>query len=173
MYEPASGQRPPIVPVPARLPAVGRILWPAHDGDLFVVTLPDRPQDVVTMTDVRARYVDPVIAALGLPEGSYQLGARSVEVQDGAVRLPDGTLAGSATPLDACMRAFSAMTGAVEEAIDAVTSTPARLLGLDDGRGALVAGGRADVVLLDDELEVQATLVGGEVAFAADALAWD
>ena len=67
VYEPASGQRPPIVPVPARLPAVGRILWPAHDGDLFVVTLPDRPQDVVTMTDVRARYVDPVIAALGLP----------------------------------------------------------------------------------------------------------
>ena len=144
---------------------VGLIL-DRHHLDPIVVSLVER------LAHGRISLVSDAISALGLPEGSYQLGARSVEVQDGAVRLPDGTLAGSATPLDACMRAFSAMTGAVEEAIDAVTSTPARLLGLDDGRGALVAGGRADVVLLDDELEVQATLVGGEVAFAADALAW-
>jgi N-acetylglucosamine-6-phosphate deacetylase len=76
------------------------------------------------------------------------------------------------TPLDRCLRAFAAMTGAVTEAVSAVTAVPARLLGLDDGRGALMVGGRADVVLLDAELEVQATIVGGEVAFASEWLAW-
>jgi len=116
--------------------------------------------------------VSDATAALGLGDGTHRLGGQMVEVQDGAARLADGTLAGSATPLDVCVRGFAAMTRAPEEAIGAVTSVPARLLGLDDGRGELRIGGRADVVLLDRELEVQATIVGGDIAYAADALGW-
>jgi N-acetylglucosamine-6-phosphate deacetylase len=53
-----------------------------------------------------------------------------------------------------------------------VTSTPAELLGLDEGRGRLEVGGRADLVLLTDGLEVAATLVGGEVAWSAEPARW-
>ena len=45
-----------------------------------------------------------------------------------------------------------------------VTSTPAAVLGLTD-RGRLEPGARADVTVLDDELRVVETIVGGEVAW--------
>jgi N-acetylglucosamine-6-phosphate deacetylase len=144
---------------------VGLIL-DRHHLDPIVVSLVER------MARGRISLVSDAIAALGLPDGTYGLGSMEVEVRDDAARLPSGTLAGSVTPLDRCLRAFAAMTGAVTEAVSAVTAVPARLLGLDDGRGALMVGGRADVVLLDAELEVQATIVGGEVAFASEWLAW-
>lgn len=144
---------------------VGLIL-DRHHLDPIVVSLVER------MAHGRVSLVSDAIAALGLGDGSHRLGGMTVEVLDGAARLPNGTLAGSATPLDVCLRSFAAMTRAPEEAIGAVTSVPARLLGLDDGRGALMIGGRADVVLLDAELEVQATIIGGEVAYAVEALGW-
>jgi N-acetylglucosamine-6-phosphate deacetylase len=144
---------------------VGLIL-DRHHLDPIVVSLVER------MAHGRVSLVSDAIAALGLGDGTHRLGGLTVEVQDGAARLPDGTLAGSATPLDVCVRSFAAMTRAPGEAIGAVTSVPARLLGLDDGRGALRVGGRADIVLVDAELEVQATIIGGTVAFAGDALGW-
>ena len=52
-----------------------------------------------------------------------------------------------------------------DAALAAATETPARLLGLDDGRGTLRVGGRADIVLLTGDLDVAATIVGGRVAF--------
>jgi len=53
-----------------------------------------------------------------------------------------------------------------------VTSTPAELLRLGDGRGRLAVGGRADITLLTPELEVVATLVAGEVAWSAEPARW-
>jgi N-acetylglucosamine-6-phosphate deacetylase len=144
---------------------VGLIL-DRHHLDPIVVSLVER------MAHGRVSLVSDAIAALGLGDGTHRLGGLTVEVRDGAARLPDGTLAGSATPLDVCVRGFAALTRAPEEAVGAVTSVPAKLLGLEDGRGTLRAGGRADVVLLDAELEVQATIVGGAVAHASDALGW-
>lgn len=144
---------------------VGLIL-DRHHLDPIVVSLVER------LARGRISLVSDAIAALGLADGTHRLGGQAVEVREGAVRLQNGTLAGSATPLDVCVRGFAAMTRAADEAVGAVTSVPARLLGLDDGRGTLRIGGRADVVLLDAELEVQATIVGGEVAYAAEGLAW-
>jgi N-acetylglucosamine-6-phosphate deacetylase len=144
---------------------VGLIL-DRHHLDPIVVSLVER------LAHGRISIVSDAIAALGLPDGTYRLGDLAVTVRDAAARLPDGTLAGSVTPLDVGVRAFAAMTGAVDEAIGAVTAVPARVLDLDDGRGRLAVGGRADMVLLDEELEVQATLVGGEVAYAAEGLPW-
>ncbi len=87
-------------------------------------------------------------------------------------RRDDGTLAGGVDGLDHVVRTFAAVTGSLDTALEAVTVVPARLLGLDDGRGSLRPGGRADVVLLDAEARVAATLVAGEPAFCTDRLAW-
>jgi len=144
---------------------VGLIL-DRHHLDPIVVSLVER------VAHGRISLVSDAIAPLGLPNGTYGLGSMEVEVRDDAARLSNGTLAGSVTPLDGCMRAFAAMTGAVTEAVAAVTSVPAQLLGLDDGRGSLSVGGRADIVLLDAELEVRATIIGGEIAHADDELGW-
>lgn len=137
-----------------------------HHLDPIVVSLVER------MAHGRISLVSDAIAAVGLGEGTHRLGGQAVEVRDGAARLGDGTLAGSATALDVCVRGFAAMTRAPDEAVASVTSIPGRLLGLDDGRGSLTVGGRADVVLLDAELEVQATIVGGRVAYVGETLGW-
>lgn len=144
---------------------VGLIL-DRHHLDPIVVGL------VARLAAGRVSIVSDAIAALGLPEGPNVLGGREVTVRDGAVRLPDGTLAGSATPLSAGVRAFASITGSARAAVEAVTSTPARLLGLADGRGTLAVGGRADIVLLDENLEVRATIIGGDLVHASKEIGW-
>jgi N-acetylglucosamine-6-phosphate deacetylase len=99
-----------------------------------------------------------------------ELGGRALTHGAAGARTPDGTLAGGTAGLDHGVRTFAAVAGR-DAAIRAVTETPARLLGLDDGRGALRAGGRADVVLLAADLEVAVTIVGGRIAFRSPAAA--
>jgi N-acetylglucosamine-6-phosphate deacetylase len=84
-----------------------------------------------------------------------------------AARTADGVLAGGLLTLDALVRNLVAMTScSVPDAVRTVTATPAALLGLDD-RGRLEPGARADLVVLDAGLEVQAVVVGGVTAFTA------
>jgi N-acetylglucosamine-6-phosphate deacetylase len=83
---------------------------------------------------------------------------------DGAPRLADGTLAGSALSMDAAVRnVVHAADVPVELAIAAASTAPARLLGLID-RGAIAPGRRADLVALTPTLEVEAVWVGGDLA---------
>jgi N-acetylglucosamine-6-phosphate deacetylase len=128
-----------------------------HHLDPLVVRL------VARLGRGRVALVSDAIAALGLPDGTHRLGARDVEVHDGQARLADGTLAGSVVGLDACVRAFARQAGSARAAVEAVTATPARLLG-ETERGHLAPGARADVVLLDSGLRVRMTIVGGVVA---------
>jgi N-acetylglucosamine-6-phosphate deacetylase len=98
------------------------------------------------------------------------LGGRALTHGPLGARLPDGTLAGGTAGLDHVVRTFAAVADR-QAAIAAVTQTPARLLGLEDGRGTLRPGGRADIVLLTPDLEVAVTIVGGSVAFRSPAAA--
>jgi N-acetylglucosamine-6-phosphate deacetylase len=113
--------------------------------------------------------VSDAIAALGMPPGRYRLGDADVSVDaDRAARLADGRLAGGAIGLDAAVRNLRAFTRASEaDVFRAVTTVPARLLGLSD-RGNLEPGARADLALLSPGLDIVATLVAGEVAYAVD-----
>jgi N-acetylglucosamine-6-phosphate deacetylase len=80
----------------------------------------------------RLMLVSDTTAALGLPDGPTRLGDQDVVLADGAVRLADGTLAGSATPLGGCVRLLAEIVGVpVEEAAICATTTPLRLLGLE------------------------------------------
>ena len=82
---------------------------------------------------------------------------------DDAVRLYDGTLAGSSIGLDAAVRNLMSFTGcSLAEAVSTVTEIPAGCLGLTD-RGRIEVGRRADLVALDDEGRVVLTFVGGHL----------
>lgn len=56
----------------------------------------------------------------------------------------------------------------VENALTSATLRPAEALGIDDHKGSLRAGCDADFVLLNDQLEVQATYIAGQVCWALD-----
>jgi N-acetylglucosamine-6-phosphate deacetylase len=109
--------------------------------------------------------VTDAVEAAGMPPGSYRLGDREVHVDDGAVRLADGTLAGSVLTMDAAVRNLVASGAALADAVHAASTAPARLLGRDD-LGVLRPGVAANVAVLNDELEVERTVVGGQEAFA-------
>ncbi len=105
-------------------------------------------------------------AASGLAPGQQtRLGGQSITVAGDAARLADGTLAGSAVTLGRVFRTLVRDVGLppVQAAILCAT-TPARELGLR-GQGALVAGGLADLAILDRDFTVTATYVGGRPAW--------
>jgi N-acetylglucosamine-6-phosphate deacetylase len=94
-----------------------------------------------------------------------RVGGIGIEHRDGAPRLPDGTLAGSALTMDAAVRNVVDAAGIpLADAVQAAGAVPARLLGLTD-RGRLEPGALADLVLLDDRLEVAETWVAGQLAY--------
>jgi N-acetylglucosamine-6-phosphate deacetylase len=93
-----------------------------------------------------------------------ELGGRRVQIHDGAVRLPDGTLAGSVLTMDEAVRNLVASGASLTDAVHAASAAPAALLGRDD-LGALRPGAPAHVTVLDAELRVVRTVVGGVEAF--------
>lgn len=110
--------------------------------------------------------VTDAIEAAGMPPGSYRLGDREVHVEGGAVRLADGTLAGSVLAMDAAVRNLVGSGAPLPNAVHAAATAPARLLGRDD-LGTLRPGVAANIAVLNDELEVERTVVNGQEAFAA------
>jgi N-acetylglucosamine-6-phosphate deacetylase len=129
----------------------------SHPASLSLAIRAKGTANVALVTDM--------MAAAGMPPGTYQLGGQPVEVDEGSARLADGTLAGAVLTLDRAVRNMVLWTGVTAaEALRMATETPARLLGLSD-RGRLVVGAVADFALFDGDLRVVATIVGGDVVF--------
>jgi N-acetylglucosamine-6-phosphate deacetylase len=102
----------------------------------------------------------------GLPDGVYRRGGRTVTIADGSARLPDGTLAGSISSFDRDLRHARAWLTDDLTALAWISSgNAARALGIDRETGAISPGLRADLVLLDAEWQVLATVVGGRVVY--------
>jgi N-acetylglucosamine-6-phosphate deacetylase len=99
-------------------------------------------------------------------EGAYSVGSVDVQVLDGAVRGPNGVLAGSVLTMIEAVRNLHALGVPLPEAVGAATAVPARVLGLPD-LGRLDVGMPADVVILDDSVEIARVLVAGDVHVAA------
>lgn len=119
------------------------------------------------------RHVDPLVLSLAARGMRGRLSLVSDGVGDdlGGQPLddghrPDGVLAGGRVGLDDGVRTMAGLIG-LDAAIAAVTSVPAALLGLDDGRGELRLGGVADVVLLTEGLDVAATIIEGRASVFA------
>ena len=101
------------------------------------------------------------IAATGMPDGKYRLGTFEVSVAGGVARNCEGKLAGSTLTLDRALRHMAALGIPWREVLPMLTSNPAHLLGLERRKGWLVAGADADLVLLDDQLQVGGVMTRG------------
>lgn len=123
--------------------------------DLFQVFLDIKGRDkFIGITDA--------MRAAFLEEGEYDLGGQRVFVKDNKCTLEDGTIAGSVHQMDKALRNLVTYTTlSIPEAIEVLSLSPAKLLGLET-KGQLKAGFDADFIILDDNLEVISTYVGGE-----------
>jgi N-acetylglucosamine-6-phosphate deacetylase len=108
----------------------------------------------------RFALVTDATAAAGLGDGRYMLGGTEVTAEGGVVRRADGTLAGSALTMIEAVRNLHALGAELEAALAAASTVPARIVGRSD-LGRLAIGAPADVVILDDRLEVKRALVAG------------
>ncbi len=110
--------------------------------------------------------VTDAVEAAAMPPGSYRLANRVVHVDDGAVRLADGTLAGSVLTMDVAVRNLVELGIGLPQVVHAAATAPARLLGRED-LGVLRPGAGANIAVLNDALEVERTIVDGRETFAA------
>jgi N-acetylglucosamine-6-phosphate deacetylase len=109
----------------------------------------------------RTILVTDATAALGVAATSQRLAGVDITVSGDRLQTAGGTLAGSNLTLDRAVRNLIEFTGcSISDAIRTVTANPAAVLRLGD-RGTIAAGARADIVVFDDTLAVQATIVGG------------
>jgi N-acetylglucosamine-6-phosphate deacetylase len=115
--------------------------------------------------------VSDAVRATGLPDGAYTVGDRPAFSMDGAIRLADGTLAGSVLTLDRALHNLQAATGRpLAELWPAASRNAARAIGVDDAKGSLEPGQDADLVLLDPALRVVVTVAEGAVVHGGDRL---
>jgi N-acetylglucosamine-6-phosphate deacetylase len=101
------------------------------------------------------------IAATGMPDGKYRLGDFEVEVAGGVARNAEGRLAGSTLTLDRALRTMVGLGVPFAEAVRMVTLYPARQLGLESRKGVLARGADADIVVLNEKLEIQRVITRG------------
>jgi N-acetylglucosamine-6-phosphate deacetylase len=131
-------------------PAVMRLLFAAKG-----------PAGVVLVSDA--------VRATGLPEGAYTVGDQPAFSMDGAIRLADGTLAGSVLTLDRALHNLQAATGRpLAELWPAASRNAAQAIGVDDAKGSLEPGKDADLVLLDPALKVVVTVAEGSIVYSSD-----
>ncbi len=108
------------------------------------------------------------VAPAGLPEGDYDFVGRKVTLCCGAVRLENGSLAGSVLTLDRAVRNMVAFTGCSwSEAIAMATQVPATIANIAQRKGRIAPGADADLVALDEQGVVQFAWVRGTCAYQA------
>lgn len=117
------------------------------------------------MGENRMILISDSMRATGMPEGQYTLGGLDVNVVGNrATLVSDGALAGSVTNLMDCMRTVVKKMGIpLETAVACATMNPAKSLGEYDRYGSISKGKKANVVLLDEELDLQMVVKDGEI----------
>ena len=129
-----------------------------HPGAMALLLRAKGPQRTILVTDG--------VAPAGLGPGTYSLAGRQVEVMGGMATLADGTLAGSVATMDQLVRNLVRLgLASLQDALRMASLNPAAALGLEGGKGRIARGFDADLVALDEGLEVAMTFVGGELAF--------
>ncbi len=122
--------------------------------DVIALAFAGAPGRIALITDA--------MAAAGAPDGAYELGGLPVTVTGGTARLDaNGSIAGSTLTQDAAVRLVVVGGLALPQAVAAVTSVPARAIGVAGRYGSLNPGAAADAVLLDDDLRVRAVWIDG------------
>lgn len=99
-------------------------------------------------------------AGAGMPDGAYRLGSHRVTKRDGAMRLADGTLAGSSLTMDQALRNLVGLGLALADAARRLSAIPADWLGQPDV-GRLSVGAHADILELDGDLALTDVSLGG------------
>src|SRR6476659_6497334 len=117
----------------------------------------------------RVALVTDAMPTVGTSLDRFDLVGRTIKLVDGRLTTKEGTLAGAHLDMASAVRNTVRLAKVpLEDALRAASLTPARFLGLDNERGALVQGARADLVALTEEMRVVATWLDGNTDAKSD-----
>lgn len=117
-------------------------------------------------TSKRMILITDSLRAKCLKNGTYDLGGQAVHVDDTKATLADGTLAGSILKMkDAVKNVISYTHCGLENIIEMTAVNPAKQLNIFDRKGSIAVGKDADLVIVDEHLEVVMTFCRGKLAY--------
>ena len=120
---------------------------------------------------VRTALITDAMRAAGMPEGDSVIGnlhtGLKVIVEDGVAKLPDRTsFAGSVATTDRLVRTMIHMADvSLLQAVKMISLTPARIMGVAHKKGSLAKGKDADILIFDENIHIQATIINGEIVY--------
>jgi N-acetylglucosamine-6-phosphate deacetylase len=105
----------------------------------------------------------------GMPNGTYEDGDRTVVKEDRRAYVVGGTFVGSVAPMNLCVGNIVHSVGySLAEAVKMASLIPAVVIGVDDRKGSLEPAKDADLVVVDEEVEVYITMIKGQEVYRAD-----
>ncbi|RDB04069.1 N-acetylglucosamine-6-phosphate deacetylase [Runella aurantiaca] len=120
----------------------------------------------------RTALITDAMRGAGMPEGESTLGSLKnglkVIIEDGVAKMPDRTsFAGSVATFDRLVRNMVNMADvSLLEAVRMASTTPARIMDVDDRKGLIAKGKDADIVFFDKYINISMTMVGGKVVYS-------
>ncbi len=119
----------------------------------------------------RIALITDAMRAAGMPPGESTLGSLKnglkVIVEDGVAKLPDrSSFAGSVATTDRLVRTMIRLADIpLLKAVQMATMTPAKIMGVADAKGSLAVGKDADIILFNEHIEVQTTIIQGRIVY--------
>lgn len=114
-------------------------------------------------TSERVLLITDAMMACGMPDGTYSLGGQAVISKDGAARLESGALAGSILTMDkAVQNVFKNTNLPLHEVIKMASYNGAKFIGVDDTKGKIALNYDADLLILDENLQVENVYIEGK-----------
>lgn len=121
---------------------------------------------IKTKSPSRIALVSDAISACGQADGMYEVAGQHVRVKKGEARLEDGSLAGSVLTLNIALKNLVQKVGvSLADAVEMASTTPAKILAVDDVRGKIAEGYEADLTILDKDFNALYTIVGGNIVY--------
>jgi N-acetylglucosamine-6-phosphate deacetylase len=107
--------------------------------------------------------VSDAMPTVGTEQDHFELMGRRIQLRNGRLVSESGTLAGAHLDLASAVKNAVTLAGiSLDDALRAASLVPARFLGIEQHRGTLSAGARADIVALTGNLDVLATWIAGK-----------
>ncbi len=99
--------------------------------------------------------------------GDRENGIRVI-IEDDVAKLPDRScFAGSVATADRLVRTMIKLAGlSLPDAVRMITSTPAAIVGVTDRKGLLMPGKDADILIFDENITIQTTIIKGEIVYS-------